>query len=600
MINFTNATSDKKRYATVFCVEFVLLLVMTFSVKDKQMGHVDEFYTYSLANSGFMGRNHPEIFEKSLHWYAYDTMVNSLTKKFDNDALLKDLTKSGIIHNNENNPFKNDFEHYAYDVMRLNYESAASNARHIIWDVPLVFFMFDGGKTSLTSNDIKNIMMPNDEAKFNFASVFWNQSFDVHPPLYYMAINTVCSIFYNNGEFSPWHGLGINLFFFFLTLPLMYYITYFISKGNHGLSMFTMVMYALMAGGIVAFLRMYMMLTFFTALYTALILPYFKGETSIFSKICLALSIILGSLTHHYFLVYLGITGILLFIYLIYTRKIKHSLDFMGISAFSVIISILIFPFTLIHMFFSEHGAVDILYKLSNMNGIEEYAGYIAQYFLFIFETIFGDASLLPIIFLVFGFALICVRKINFPAEIRFLFVTLVLYVTFVAITTKYQDERYITNIYPIAVIMFVSFLHGLYKAFAFNINLKPALALILLIFTLFNFNSNVSKYLYPDAVKRYSILEKYKNYPCVYIYDSKDRSFSSQIDSLKLIKELGLYSQVDFVEFRDLNKFLADYKEKSAIIYFNNIKNMQNAESYFLGNLITEEYGYKVYEIKN
>lgn len=592
----------------MFGVAFILLLIVTFAVSNKQLGHVDEFYTYALANSGFMGRNHTEIFEKSLHWYAYNAISNSIAKKSKDDALLKDLKNSGIISKNQDNPFKNDFEQYAFDVMRLNYESAADKTRHIIWDTPLMFFMFDGDKKTLSPKDVKNIMMPNDEAKFNFASVFWNQSFDVHPPLYYVAINIICSLFYNNGEFSPWHGLAINLVFFFFTLPLVYCIACSIFDKNHGLSLFAMIVYGFMAGGGVAFLRMYIMFSFFTVLYTALILSYFKGEITKTHKFCLALSIIFGSLTHHYFLVYLGITGFFLSLYLIYTRKINFLFNFVKISGFSVIISLLIFPFTLIHIFFNEHGAVDILYKLSNMSGIEAYLNYIVKYFSFMFEAIFVESPFFVIIFVTFGFFIVIIRNRMaksriFFAEICFLFVTLILYVAFVAITTKYQEERYITNIYPIAAILSVFFFNALYDAIRLKVNLKPILALILLVFTAYNFNSNVSKYLYLDISKRYETVKEYKNKPCVYIYDENERQVAAQIFSLMLIKEFELYSYVYFVEYRELQNFLSKFNEKSAVIYFYNAGNTKDTEIYFKNkpnHLIVSEYDYKVYEVEN
>ena len=204
--NFFDATSAKNRYIHIFLVMIILFSMMLFSVSKKNVGHIDEFFSYTLANSGYVGRNHPEIFEKSIYEYIED----SIRRGFDSDMV---------------------------------------KARDKIWNEPLLIFMFDGGKKSLSKEDVKNMMMPNDDAKFNIPMIAWNQGFDVHPPLYYFLLNTVCSVFYNNGEFSPWHGLSINLFFFFLTLPLVYRLMWIISKGNHCLSLLAMCFYALSGGG---------------------------------------------------------------------------------------------------------------------------------------------------------------------------------------------------------------------------------------------------------------------------------------------------------------------------------------------------------------
>ena len=48
--------------------------------------------------------------------------------------------------------------------------------------------------------------------EFSYGSVFYNQAQDVHPPLYYMIIHTVCSFFPQ--QFSIWFGVVPNLFFF--------------------------------------------------------------------------------------------------------------------------------------------------------------------------------------------------------------------------------------------------------------------------------------------------------------------------------------------------------------------------------------------------
>lgn len=598
--------SKKIRYIEVLFLSFLLLIIMTIAVSNKQLGHVDEFYSFALSNSGYMGRNHPEIFEKSLHWYAYDTVINSILNKTDEKAeetLLNLLTNAGYINKNQDKMFKNDFEYFAYNLMLRNYEKAADFARHKIWDSPLVIFMFADGKTSFSNKDMKEIMMPNDNAKFNFGSVFWNQSFDVHPPLYYMLLNVICSCFHNNGDFSKWHALTINLLFFLLTLLLVYYIMYNISKGNHGFSLLTMTVYGIIGGGAVAFLRMYMMLTFFSLLYTALILPLFENENKTRCWL-LGITIILGSLTHHYFLVYLGISGFLLILYLIFKHQKNFLLKFTLVSAISILISVIIFPFTVIHMFFSEHGAIDIFYKLSTMDGVNTYLSYISEYFNFINKAIFGAEGYIPFIIFIL---MVCYayyknkksQKIFLVDKIGFFMLTVALYVVFVAITTKYQDERYIFNVYPVIVVCFMYFLNSIYS----YIKLKSIFIIILIIIFADNLTQNVSKYLYPDALSRYNIIEAHKNMPCIFVYDEKNHSFSQKIGSLALINEFSMFPNVEFVKYQDLNATLANLKENSAVIYFCSDNN-EKAVEYLIKNancsydLLTSEKGYPTYKI--
>ena len=54
------------------------------------------------------------------------------------------------------------------------------------------------------------------ENRFDYAVVWRNQAMDVHPPLYYALIHTICSFF--PGKFSLWFAGAVNLIFAVLTL----------------------------------------------------------------------------------------------------------------------------------------------------------------------------------------------------------------------------------------------------------------------------------------------------------------------------------------------------------------------------------------------
>ncbi|MBO6305837.1 MAG: hypothetical protein J6M62_12305 [Selenomonadaceae bacterium] len=576
--NFLDETSAKNRCIHILIVGFILLLFMTISVSQKQIGHIDEYFSYSLANSGYIGRNHPEIFEHSTLWYTQDM----IRRKYDSETV-KNIVK--------------------------------------VWNEPLLFIIYAGGKKSLSKEDAQHIMMPSDEAKFNFAAVSWNQSIDVHPPLYYMLLNIVCSVFYNDGEFSPWHGLSLNLFIFFFTLPCVYCLMYIISKGNHILSILAICVFAFSCGGTVAFLRMYMLLTFFTLLYTCLILKFFEenreGKFSADSKIyaiALFLTIVLGSFSHHYFFLYMGISGMFLCLYFAFNRKKSDFLRFLKISVSSVIVSLLLFPFTVLHLFFGEHSAGDIISRYENNQIFFEILKYIGEYLDFVKRTIFGGAGNFILSFLIIGLLILYfnrkkIKEIVFPKETYLLIPTILSFLVFVAVTAKYQDERYIMNIYPIFSTLFLYLFYMIYKAFFEKIKFKPFLILILFILMANNNIKNISTYMYRDSLNRYNILQEYRDMPCVYVYDDKDYSLSSRESSFSLVKELSLYSKVDFVKDYEFNTFLSNIKNENIIVYFCSFKdekyeaNMPVIEKTLKNTSypykeITREKGYPVYKL--
>lgn len=55
--------------------------------------------------------------------------------------------------------------------------------------------------------------------RFDYVNVWRNQTNDVHPPLYYALIHTICSVFPN--KFSKWFAAGINIIFVLLTLYMV-------------------------------------------------------------------------------------------------------------------------------------------------------------------------------------------------------------------------------------------------------------------------------------------------------------------------------------------------------------------------------------------
>ena len=105
------------------------------------------------------------------------------------------------------------------------------------------------------------------EHRFAYDSVYYNNSKDVHPPLYYMVLHTVCSFFPE--VFTEWFGFGLNLILFLLNQVLLYLIVGRMTKSS-ALSLAVVALYGLNQGGIdtYIFIRMYAMCTFFfTALY---------------------------------------------------------------------------------------------------------------------------------------------------------------------------------------------------------------------------------------------------------------------------------------------------------------------------------------------
>lgn len=144
--------------------------------------------------------------------------------------------------------------------------------------------------------------------EFCYGSVFYNQAQDVHPPLYYMVIHTVCSLFPQ--KFSIWFGIIPNIVFFVATQFILLKISdkLFDSKW---IALLASVIYGFSWGAInsVIYIRMYMMLTFFGILsfwVHLLLFEYYNKYKKLKINYLAAIFIItiFGFLTQYYYVIF--------------------------------------------------------------------------------------------------------------------------------------------------------------------------------------------------------------------------------------------------------------------------------------------------------
>ena len=154
----------------------------------------------------------------------------------------------------------------------------------------------------ITRQDLTGYLTVAPNQRFDYASVFYNQSMDVHPPLHYCVINTVCSLF--PGVFSKWIGLSVNLVFWAVTLLLVYKSALLLKSGRR-ISAVAVAVYGLsqIALSSVLMIRMYTMSTMLTALLVYLLLKLEKAEKN-YLYVFVILGVYLGALTHYNFIIF--------------------------------------------------------------------------------------------------------------------------------------------------------------------------------------------------------------------------------------------------------------------------------------------------------
>ena len=194
--------------------------------------------------------------------------------------------------------------------------------------------------------------------RFSYGSVWTNQTFDHHPPLYYMLLHTVCSFFPD--KFSWGFGFFLNCIFLIVTQIFLFKTARYIMKDDR-LALITCGFYGFAHAALFtfSFIRQYSLLTMLS-----IMLIYFTAR--LYSerdlKKTLAPILIVSFLmfmTHYYGIVLAGALTACMCIYMLVTKQINRMLIY-GFSMLGTLgLFFAVYPAALTQMFnYSEDNKV--------------------------------------------------------------------------------------------------------------------------------------------------------------------------------------------------------------------------------------------------
>ena len=189
-----------------------------------------------------------------------------------------------------------------------------------------------------------------EDQRFDYKAVWRNQASDVHPPLYYALIHTVCSFFPN--VLSKWIGILLNIPFYIMAQVLLFSISKKYIKGIKAIC--PSFIWGISAVGVssVIFIRMYVLLTFFMLLLSYIFLKiYENNHLQKRDYIILLATVAGGVLTQYYFLIFFAILAMSFLAISIICRDYKILLRCVCIVIVSGLLVLLIFPRMIYHIF---------------------------------------------------------------------------------------------------------------------------------------------------------------------------------------------------------------------------------------------------------
>ena len=412
--------------------------------------------------------------------------------------------------------------------------------------------------------------------RFSYDIVWENQENDVHPPLYYAILHTICSLF--PGVFSRYFAGIINIVFALATLYMIRKIIPFFVENKIYKELLS-VAFILSAGilSAVSFFRMYIMAMCWV---TVLVYLYIREverkqfRTQFF--VATYVVTLLGALTHYYCIVFAVLISIVYSIYLLVHKMWKKVIAFcvsMGAAGLS---AYLIFPAMIKHMFSGYRGKEAI----ASLGNLGDFWDSTKAYFDILNNQMFGGILGCVLMALVF-YSLFVIMKRNMRqiecfsdcdnkivqkyelVRYSLIGIPAIMYFLIVSKMAPYQTDRYMMPIYAIAFVGLFCLIIRIVEPHLTKSGVIIFVCIILGIVTVGSWSNIQWSYLYTNSQ---TFLEKTANYndvECICVYQG-----SWQIPSQFL--EAQQYQSITFVSKENqemIDDLEANYKDSKLVL---------------------------------
>lgn len=294
---------------------------------------------------------------------------------------------------------------------------------------------------------------------FNYFNTYCLQTIDVHPPLYYFIIHTLCVI--THSQNLAMIGWMVNIVFLLITIFLLYRITILLTN-NRWMTFAVICFYGFSYEFLdtVIFFRMYAM----SACWITLILYYhLKAAVSGFSmsknlllKIC---AVEFLALYTQYFTSYCIVSVVAIYIYILFKKRLNWK-KYLYFQAFTALFYLVIWPQCIYHIL--KGGTINSTYHIGGVVSL------VLGYASLLKNSFFLGQWILLALFIVMTVALLGYSyKRNWTACKQWLFsdnslpyllvfAPALFYYLCVVIFTNLIEQRYIAPVMPIVSILLV------------------------------------------------------------------------------------------------------------------------------------------------
>lgn len=417
---------------------------------------------------------------------------------------------------------------------------------------------------TLTRQQLMDYLVVNDGESLDFASVYYNQVHDVHPPLYYWLMNIACSLTPN--VFSYWSGLILNLILYLLTAVLLYALSFTLFEDRLNAALAAL-LYGLSALGLSTMLmiRMYVLMALLTV-QLALILARMIRKPRPIHYFLFAFTLFLGLMTQYYFVFYAFFLCLGYGLWRLARREWKQAFAFALCAFAGVGLLLLAFPACLDHLFAEK--MVSGGNAVENLLDSSQYAWRLGSFFRAIVHGMHGVIFAAALVLLALVASLLKKgAKLRFPALSLLVLFPAVPTLLLVAIISPVVEIRYVYNLVPILALWVSLLISLLWQASLFRKRTpRLLLALLLVLIALWQSRAVPPDYLYIEYRDFDAIAAEHRDAPCVYLDDNYFAPITEDIQQLLYFDDVFVTADPDSAALDDYLARYADSEE--AVVY--------------------------------
>lgn len=383
-------------------------------------------------------------------------------------------------------------------------------------------------------------VLPNQ--RFAYGSVIYNQVYDYHPPLFYMVLHTVSSLFPNT--FSKWYALIPNMVYFVISMLLLFVLAKRIFK-NEWLALVPVIAYGFSAGAIsnVVFLRMYVLLTVWVLALMDLHVKWILNDRMQKKDfLFLVLVAYLGFMTHYYFFLIAFFTSAFYFFYLLFKRRFAVLVKYCVAMLASLLLVEVTFPVAFFKLFKGQRGDEAV----QNFFSVTDFVRHAKAFWKITGQGLFADSiNVFALVLIIGGAVTILVsffrRKQQAGEEkssaivknadsetgktwlsISCMFFMTVCYFILISKIAPFLVDRYLFGVYPV-IVLITFFL--LYEILHYWSSEKVTFIVMMVIagaLAIFGVSGKQVQYLYSGHKDNVKIMEEHEGDTCLYITDEQ------------------------------------------------------------------------------